>query len=147
MTKSISERLREELQKSGWTPSTIGRAAGVSPGIIHRFLSGERGLALDTIDRICDVLALELTPSTTRKPQPLVNYPPGRRKRNWEQMERDRAVMPLDEIEAREAARLEANKTLKGDERTVSDGKPVIRKQAKGRVEQPEEQTEIEVDG
>ena len=54
--------LREAIQASGLTHYAIGQAAGVSPGQIDRFVSGERDLRLGTAARIAEAVGLVLVP-------------------------------------------------------------------------------------
>jgi Helix-turn-helix domain len=58
---TISDRLRHAITASGLTHYAIGKAAGVDPGVISRFTTGERTLRLETVDRIAAALGLRLT--------------------------------------------------------------------------------------
>ncbi len=60
--KAIDKALREAIQASGLTHYAISQAAGVSPGQIDRFVSGERDLRLGTAARIAEALGLVLVP-------------------------------------------------------------------------------------
>jgi hypothetical protein len=58
---AISDQLKLAITRSGLTHYRIGKDAGVSPISIDRFVSGERpNLRIDTVDRLCDALGLEL---------------------------------------------------------------------------------------
>ena len=59
-TKRISQSLAEAIKASGLSPYKIAMQAGINPSIITRFLNGERGINMATIDRIAGVLGLEL---------------------------------------------------------------------------------------
>jgi DNA-binding phage protein len=56
----IDDQLREAIAASGRTHSDIGRAAGVNPGMILRFMARERTLRLDTAGKIAAALGLRL---------------------------------------------------------------------------------------
>jgi predicted transcriptional regulator len=58
--KSISGRLREAIQRSGKSRYQIAQATGISQAALSRFISAERGLALDSADKLADYFALEL---------------------------------------------------------------------------------------
>lgn len=67
-TKSIDDVLKAEITKSGLTHYALGKAAGVAPSVIDRFMlapgSRERGgdLRLSTAARLAAALGLELRP-------------------------------------------------------------------------------------
>ena len=42
------------------TAYTLGRQAGVDPGVISRFLTGQRDIRLATADRLAQALSLQL---------------------------------------------------------------------------------------
>lgn len=60
----IAERLRvaiqEEIWKQGFQQAELARRVGMSEAQISRFLKGERGLSLESIDKLMDVLGLEI---------------------------------------------------------------------------------------
>jgi DNA-binding phage protein len=58
---SISDQLKQAIAASGRTHSDIGRQAGVSPGVILRFMADKRSPTLKTVDRIAAALGLRLT--------------------------------------------------------------------------------------
>ena len=53
-------RLRQAILRSEMTPYRIAAEAGVNRAILSRFLTGNRGLNLETASRICAVLNLVL---------------------------------------------------------------------------------------
>lgn len=59
--RTISAELRQAIADSGLTHYAIGKTAGVSPAVISRFSTGERGLTLAVADRICQALNLCLS--------------------------------------------------------------------------------------
>lgn len=53
---SPSAQLAELIRTSGRTPAALAADAGIAPSMLSRFLSGERGLASWTIDRLATAL-------------------------------------------------------------------------------------------
>jgi hypothetical protein len=62
MGEPFRAQLRRAIRESGLTPYRIAALSRVNVGGLSRFLSGERGLSLDAVDRIVEVLDLELRP-------------------------------------------------------------------------------------
>jgi transcriptional regulator with XRE-family HTH domain len=60
----IAEQLRVAIQeaiwKSGVPQAELARRIGLSPAQVSRFLKGERGLSLEAIDVMMEVLGLEV---------------------------------------------------------------------------------------
>lgn len=56
----ISHTLRSLIRDNGMSPYELAKRANISPQLITRFLSGERGLTLATLDRIAPVLGIAL---------------------------------------------------------------------------------------
>lgn len=59
---NLVEALRTAIRESGRTHYDLGKAAGVTPAQIDRFMAGERDLRLETAGRIAAALNLELRP-------------------------------------------------------------------------------------
>lgn len=55
-----SDKLRAVIVARGLSASAIARAAEVAPSMLTRFLAGDRGLSLDTFDRVSQALGLKL---------------------------------------------------------------------------------------
>jgi len=60
--KPIDVALRDAIRGSGLTHYAIGKAAGVAPAQLDRFVSGERGLSLATAAKVAAALELVLVP-------------------------------------------------------------------------------------
>lgn len=58
--KPVSQALRRTIRKRGLTAYATAKQAGVSVDAVQRFLKDERGLSLDTVDKIADSLDLAL---------------------------------------------------------------------------------------
>lgn len=56
----LEASLKKAITGSGLTHYAIGKAAGIAPGMIDRFVSGERGLQLTTASKIAAVLGYGL---------------------------------------------------------------------------------------
>jgi transcriptional regulator with XRE-family HTH domain len=67
---TFSDELRDAIERSDLTPYALGKAAGIDPGILSRFLAGRRGVTSDTIDRIASTLGLHLGTATRGKGRP-----------------------------------------------------------------------------
>jgi transcriptional regulator with XRE-family HTH domain len=59
-SSTFSDQLRAILRRDGRTIYAIETAAGVPRGGVGRFLSGERGLTTDTLDRLAGVLGMRV---------------------------------------------------------------------------------------
>jgi transcriptional regulator with XRE-family HTH domain len=68
--RTIGQQLREVIEASGLTAYALGRDAEVNPGIIQRFLNGERGLTLETINRLGLALGLRLVEGSRSRGRP-----------------------------------------------------------------------------
>jgi hypothetical protein len=85
MSKTFSEQLRRAITADGRSRYAIGKAADVDKASLARFMAGKVGLSLPAIDRLVDVLGLELKPRTEHKttkgeavassPAPLIQSP------------------------------------------------------------------------
>jgi hypothetical protein len=53
------------------------KLSGVSPGVVARFMGGQRGLTLDTVDRLARGLGLRLVEVATRRRPVRPTSPPG----------------------------------------------------------------------
>ena len=57
--------LRFSITSSGLTPYALAKLAGVSPGMIARFVAGNRDLRLRTAAKLAAALGMELAPVRT----------------------------------------------------------------------------------
>ena len=62
MSEPFRDQLRRAIRESGMTAYRLSALSRVNVGAMSRFLSGERGLSLDAVDRLVEVLDLELRP-------------------------------------------------------------------------------------
>jgi hypothetical protein len=56
----ITERLQEAIRSSGMTRYAIWRQTGIDQALLCHFMKNECGLSLSTVDKILDVLELEI---------------------------------------------------------------------------------------
>ena len=57
----LSDQIRQAVEGCGMTRYRISRETGVDQATLSRFMSGERGLPMKTLDRLADFLDLNLT--------------------------------------------------------------------------------------
>jgi transcriptional regulator with XRE-family HTH domain len=63
----LTTKLRETIRERGLTAYAVARDAGADARGVQRFLDGERGLTLDTADRIAAALGLRLVEAGSRR--------------------------------------------------------------------------------
>ena len=59
--KSISETLRAEILRCGIVQHALAKKSDVDPAALFRFIVNERDIRLQTADKLCRALGLELT--------------------------------------------------------------------------------------
>jgi transcriptional regulator with XRE-family HTH domain len=57
----LSDASRRAIETSKHTHADIARGSGVGKSQISRFVSGERGLRVDALEKIAEFLGLEIT--------------------------------------------------------------------------------------
>ena len=71
-TETPSETLRKIIRGCPISPSELGRLSDTSPGVITRFVKGEREITTATFDRLCQAMNLKLVqagPLPTQQPR------------------------------------------------------------------------------
>jgi len=63
----LSEQIRRAVRDSGMSMLAVARAVETDKATMSRFLSGERGLRLATIDKLGALLGLRVVGRTPRK--------------------------------------------------------------------------------
>ena len=58
--RSFSDVIRDAVVESGISGYRLSKVADVTPAVIQRFLAGERGINLSTLEKIARVLQLRL---------------------------------------------------------------------------------------
>jgi transcriptional regulator with XRE-family HTH domain len=62
MGEPFSDQLRQAIRDCGMTRYAIFVKTGIDQGTLSKFIKGERGLSLAAIDKLMDVLGLEIRP-------------------------------------------------------------------------------------
>lgn len=57
----LLDEIRRAVEASGKTRYRIAKESGVSAGQLSRLVNGERGMTVDTIERLADYLGLKIT--------------------------------------------------------------------------------------
>ena len=63
---SLSDELREAVERSGMSRYSFWQQTGIDQGSLSKFMDGERGLGMDSIDKLADLLGLHIV----AKPEP-----------------------------------------------------------------------------
>ena len=58
--KTLSEQIRQAAITSGTSQSRLAIALGMSRATMSRFISGKRGLSMENLDALADVLDLHI---------------------------------------------------------------------------------------
>ena len=65
---TISDQLRQAIERSGISRYKISQSTGIAESVLSRFVRGETGLTLDTVDTLCELLNARLVvESDTRR--------------------------------------------------------------------------------
>ena len=67
---SLTKQLQEAIRSHDESVYRIALNSSVPNPIIHRFLTGERGIAIGSMEKLCDYLGLELAPKVKPKEKP-----------------------------------------------------------------------------
>ena len=59
----------DSIRDSGETLNHLAGRTGVDRARVSRFMRGERGLSLESVEAICEALGLQLTSGRPRKPK------------------------------------------------------------------------------
>lgn len=69
---SLSDELRQAIERSGVSRYSIWQQTGIDQGSLSKFMDGERGLGMESIDKLADLLGLHIVA------QPESHRPKGR---------------------------------------------------------------------
>jgi len=56
----ILDRLRQAIRESGKTRYRLAEDSGIAESALSRLMSGERGLSIETADKLAETLGLEI---------------------------------------------------------------------------------------
>jgi DNA transposition AAA+ family ATPase len=57
---SLSDELRQAIERSGVSRYSIWQQTGIDQGSLSKFMDGERGLGIESIDKLADLLGLHI---------------------------------------------------------------------------------------
>lgn len=60
---SVSETLREAIRRDGRSLNQLARDSGCDDSVLSRFMRDERTITARVLDRLCNVLGLDLRPA------------------------------------------------------------------------------------
>jgi transcriptional regulator with XRE-family HTH domain len=60
---SLADTIKQAIFASGKSVNAVASECGVSQSILQHFLAGKRGVTLETAERVCGYLKLELRPA------------------------------------------------------------------------------------
>ena len=66
---NLSDQIRRAVDDCGQTRYRISKETGIDQSTLSRFMSGERGLPMNTLDKLADDLDLNITVGKGRKPR------------------------------------------------------------------------------
>jgi transcriptional regulator with XRE-family HTH domain len=59
-SQTFADLIRQAVHASGKSAYAIARQSGVAQAVLSRFMTGERGISLQTAEKFCRALGLEL---------------------------------------------------------------------------------------
>ncbi|MDP1797417.1 MAG: helix-turn-helix transcriptional regulator [Planctomycetaceae bacterium] len=65
--KTLTEQLCDAIAASGQSRYRIAQETGVAESSLSRFVSGERGLSIQSLEKLLDYLSLEVLPKRQGK--------------------------------------------------------------------------------
>ena len=63
----LSDQVRQAVDDCGMTRYAIWKATGIDQATLSRFVTGERRLSMDSLDRLADLLDLNITTGRRRR--------------------------------------------------------------------------------
>lgn len=63
----LSDQIRRAVDDCGASRYVISKATGIAESTLSRFMAGERGLPMKTLDRLADYLDLNITTGRGRQ--------------------------------------------------------------------------------
>ena len=57
---SLSDELRQAIERSGVSRYSIWQQTGIDQGSLSKFMDGERGLGMESIDKLAALLGLHI---------------------------------------------------------------------------------------
>ncbi|GAB6167488.1 hypothetical protein JCM19992_34880 [Thermostilla marina] len=63
----LSDQIRQAVKQSGLSQYALCKLTGIDKAAMSRFVNGDRGLSLATLDRLADVLGLEVVAQPAKR--------------------------------------------------------------------------------
>ncbi len=60
--RPFSQQIREAVEASGMSRYAICKAIGLTQGAMSRFMNGKAGLSLEMLDRLAELIGMEIRP-------------------------------------------------------------------------------------
>jgi predicted XRE-type DNA-binding protein len=67
---SLSDELRQAIERSGLSRYSIWQQTGIDQGSLSKFMDGERGLGLESIDKLAALLGLHICTADAKQSRP-----------------------------------------------------------------------------
>jgi hypothetical protein len=67
MSELFTDQLRRAINNCGMSHYALCQATRIDKAVLSRFMSGKRGLSLESLDKLIDVMGLTLTPKRRRR--------------------------------------------------------------------------------
>jgi hypothetical protein len=67
---SLSDELRQAIGRSGVSRYSIWQQTGIDQGSLSKFMDGERGLGIESIDKLADLLGLHICTADAKRSRP-----------------------------------------------------------------------------
>jgi hypothetical protein len=67
---SLSDELRQAVERSGVSRYSIWQQTGIDQGSLSKFMDGERGLGMESIDKLAELLGLHICTADAKQPRP-----------------------------------------------------------------------------
>jgi hypothetical protein len=68
--KPLSDELREAIERSGLSRYSIWQQTGIDQGSLSKFVDDERGLGMESIDKLADLLGLHICTKAAKQSRP-----------------------------------------------------------------------------
>lgn len=68
--QSLSDELRQAVERSGVSRYSIWQQTGIDQGSLSKFMDGERGLGMESIDKLADLLGLHICTKAAKQSRP-----------------------------------------------------------------------------
>jgi predicted transcriptional regulator len=67
MARSFTDQLKQAIRESGMSRYALSVKTGIAQSTLCKFLKGERGMSLESVDKLMDTLGLEVKSRRRRK--------------------------------------------------------------------------------